>query len=144
MGFIWVLICIIFAIAEGITQAVVGIWFVAGAIGAFIAYLLGCSELVQVIVFISVSVLSLMCIRPLIKSFVNDKKDADELNEIAGKTCEIKSVGDNMTCKVDINGVTWNAYIKEGTSVNVGEMHTIESVKGNRLIVCGTKDKIDA
>lgn len=144
MGIIWVLLCIIFAVAEGITQAVVGIWFVAGAIGAFIAYFIGCSEFVQVTVFISISVLSLVCIRPLIKSLANDKKDADELNDIAGKTCKIKSVGDNMSCTVDINGVTWNAHIKEGTRVNIGEIHTIESIKGNRLIVCGTKNEVGA
>ena len=66
MEIIWLALLIVFAITEGVTVALVSIWFMGGALAALIAALCGAELWVQVVLFFAVSILLLLCLRPLI------------------------------------------------------------------------------
>ena len=58
MLWIWLGITIIAAAIELITIDLVSIWFTIGGIGALIAYALGLSQTIQIVVFV---ILSIIC-----------------------------------------------------------------------------------
>ena len=60
MYIIWAAAILILGVLEGITVQLVSIWFVFGAVAALIASICGANLTVQIIVFIAVSVISLL------------------------------------------------------------------------------------
>ena len=55
-AYVWLVLLILFLMAEGATVALVSLWFAAGALAAIIAALLGASVGLQLALFLVVSV----------------------------------------------------------------------------------------
>ena len=62
---IWLGLLLLFAIGEAVSVGLTSIWFAAGALVALIAALLGGPLWLQIVLFIVVSALCLLAIRPL-------------------------------------------------------------------------------
>ena len=70
MLWIWLGITIIAAVIELITIDLVSIWFTIGGIGALIAYALGLSQTIQIVVFVILSIICIFASRPLAKKYL--------------------------------------------------------------------------
>ena len=64
---IWIVIAVIFAIIEALTMGLTTIWFTIGGVAARFASIAGASVIVQVFVFLCVSIVLLYFTRPLAK-----------------------------------------------------------------------------
>ena len=62
---IWILGIIAFIILEAVTYQLVSIWFAIGALGGMIAAFSGVNFYVQMAVFIAVSFICILCLRPI-------------------------------------------------------------------------------
>ena len=72
---IWILGIIAFIILEAVTYQLVSIWFAIGALGGMIAAFSGVNFYVQMAVFIAVSFICILCLRPIsMKFFKNNDK----------------------------------------------------------------------
>ena len=65
MYIFWAVAIVAFGFLEGITAQLVSIWFVLGSIGALITAFAGGDIKLQLIVFVAVSVLTLIATRPI-------------------------------------------------------------------------------
>ena len=65
---IWLVLLLLFAGAEALTVGLTSVWFAAGALFALIAALLGGALWIQITLFLAVSVLCLLAVRPLAPS----------------------------------------------------------------------------
>ena len=65
--FVWIAATIAFIVVEAATTQLVTIWFAAGSAAATIAALLKADTLVQLIVFVAVSLIALVITRPIVK-----------------------------------------------------------------------------
>ena len=63
--FIWLGIAAVMAVVEVASLSLITMWFVVGALIAFAANLLGADVLIQVVVFLVVSVVCLIVLRPV-------------------------------------------------------------------------------
>ena len=72
-AYVWLVLLILFLMAEGATVALVSLWFAAGALAVIIAALLGASVGLQLALFLVVSVALLAMLRPVLKKYVNPK-----------------------------------------------------------------------
>lgn len=67
MNWIWLGAMIVFGILEAATAGLVSIWFVCGSVAALLATFLGAALWLQVVLFLSVSAITLAATRPLVR-----------------------------------------------------------------------------
>ena len=84
-SYIWLGCMILFGILEAATVSLVSLWFVGGALGAFLASLLGAPLWLQVTVFVVVSAVLLACLRPFVKKVAQPKKEPTNFDRILGQ-----------------------------------------------------------
>lgn len=133
---LWVTVIVASAIAEGVTAALVSIWFIAGGLAALVAQMAGAGLAVQVIIFLVVSLLVILFLRPVAVKVLYKNTDK-ALNSIVGKQAIVKERIDNINCtgEVFLEGKMWAAKSKDGSNIEEGTIVTVESVEGVKAIV---------
>lgn len=137
MEIIWLALLIVFAITEGVTVALVSIWFMGGALAALIAALCGAELWVQVVLFFAVSILLLLCLRPLSKRLIKQKKVATNADSNIGKEAVVTERIDNLQGigAVRISGVEWSARSADGSEIEKGAVVRVLRIEGVKVCV---------
>lgn len=137
MEIIWLALLIVFAITEGVTVALVSIWFMGGALAALIAALCGAELWVQVVLFFTVSILLLLCLRPLSKRLIKQKKVATNADSNIGKEAVVTERIDNLhgSGAVRISGVEWSARSADGSEIEKGAVVRVLRIEGVKVCV---------
>lgn len=137
MGVLWFVAIIVFVIIEASTVQFVSIWFAGGALLAFIASLLGASEIVQWIVFVLSSAILLTLTRPFVKKLMNKDAAVTGTDLLIGKsavmTKDTDNFGDSGEAKAD--GKFWTVKSSSGEHIQKDTVVTIEKIEGVKLIV---------
>lgn len=131
----WFIAFIVLLIIELVTINLVTIWFALGTVAAMIATIFTDSLVIQLIVFLIVSFLSLLISKPILKKFKKFKVEATNLDRVVGKTGEVvKKIGvDNRFGEVKVLGNVWTATSKE--EIEVGIKVKVLAIDGVKLIV---------
>lgn len=135
---IWLIIMIIFLIAEAVTVGLATIWFAAGALAAMAACALGFGTLVQFFVFFIVSMVLLIFTRPFALKYVNPNKIRTNYEDVVDKTVKITEKVDNIngTGTAVLNGQEWTARSKADDEIlEPGDLAKVVEVTGVKLIV---------
>lgn len=138
MWIIWLGIFVLAIVIEALTADLVTIWFaIGGVIALIISFIPGVQWWIEIIVFMVISVATLLCLRPIATKLLKRNivsSNVDEMIHKKGKM--IKGCDEINHGEVKINGVVWTAIssdehqaIKEGTLVEV------LAVDGNKLVV---------
>lgn len=124
----WATLFVVMLAAEATTLGLTTLWFAGGALAALVCSAAGTRPLVQVIVFLAVSVLLLALVRPVAKKYFNNsrvKTNADALAGMEGTVTEEIRMPDG-TGRVSVRGQDWAARqeggdhgLAEGTQVRV-------------------------
>ena len=140
---IWLLGLVVFVVLEAVTYQIVSIWFALGAVGALIAKAAGADFTVQIIVFIAVSGICLLCLRPISKKLIKNKTEATNVDSLIGADAIVTADINNLlgTGEGKINGMTWTMRSADGSEIGEGETVTVEKVEGVKLIVKRKDDK---
>jgi len=136
--YIWVVAVIIFAVVEGMTAQLVSIWFVVGSIGALVASLLGANWWVQGIVFLALTLLTLLGTRPLVKRLSRVNHVETNADRVIGKTAVVTEEIDNLAGKgqVKVLGNVWSARsVNDDMKIPVGQHVVVQKIEGVKLIV---------
>lgn len=133
----WLAVVAVMLVIEIFTMGLTTIWFSLGAVAAAIAAALGTPLWVQILLFSVVSVLIMLLVRPFAIKFMDKNKTKTNIEEIIGEQAEVIEDIDNQRerGKVRYRGVEWMARSVDGSKLTVGEMVTVESVSGVKLIV---------
>ena len=149
MWIIWLALMIIMVIVECMGPALVSIWFAAGALVSLILSLLSFIPnvtipwWVQVIVFIVVSAITLLALRPLSKRCLKRNTINSNVDSLVGKRGlleeEIKPFEPGV-CK--INDVLWTAISTNGKeTIAVKSVVEVVAIQGNKLLVKKVEEK---
>lgn len=132
---VWLAVLVGFAILEGVTAAVVSIWFCIGAVAALIISLIWPSAVaVQVIAFFIVSAIALMALRPFVRRMIGNKHVATNADASIGKNCQVVSeVQPGHFGRVKLEGMEWRA--KSAYVMPVGSWGRVEAIEGATLVV---------
>lgn len=133
----WAAAILIFGIAEAVTVQLVSIWFLVGAIAALIAALCGASPVIQIIIFIAVSVLALVITRPFVKKFVSSKKQSTNYDRVIGQIGIVTEDINNINAKgqVKADGKIWTARSVDDSIIPAGSEVIVNRIDGVKLIV---------
>lgn len=140
---IWLGIVIILIVVEIITLGLTTIWFAGGAAVACIAALLGASLLVQVILFMAVSVVLLFATRPVAMKYMNKNRTKTNAASLIGREAVVIQTIENLKAQgqVMVNGMEWTARsVREGEVIEKDTVVKIERIDGVKLIVKKTTD----
>jgi membrane protein implicated in regulation of membrane protease activity len=132
---LWIIIGAIAVAIDIITSAFLFMWFALGAIGAIIALMLGFSFTIQIIVFLVVSIVSMLIGYPVVKRTL--KKSVK-----VTKTTEQGYIGRRLTAdeeitekaRVKVDGIYWTVQ-KVGEDIKKGDKVQIVGLKGNKLLI---------
>lgn len=133
----WLVLLIIFAVSEAVTVGLTSIWFAAGALTALVAALLGGALWIQLTLFLAVSLLCLLAVRPLAKRHLNDRVVATNADRVIGAEAQVTEDIDNVHGKgaVIIRGMTWSARSEDGGSIVTGTMVRVLRIEGVKVFV---------
>lgn len=135
MAIYWIILFLVLLLIELATVNLVSIWFAIGAIAAFITSFFTDSALLQLLVFVVVSVVSLIIMLPVVKKFKSKEKFVPtNLDRLIGKEAEVtKEISSNHYGEVRIFDEIWTA--SSDCTLNVGEKVIVEKIDGVKLIV---------
>lgn len=133
----WAVLIVAFGIFEAATAQLVSIWFVFGAIAALVAALLHAPLYLQIIIFIVVSIVALLVTRPIVKKYINPKKEHTNADRVVGQQGIVVDKIDNLdgVGQVKIDGKIWTARSVDGSEIPAGSTVVIEKIEGVKLIV---------
>ena len=135
--YIWLSAFILFAAVELATSmALISIWFAVGALAALILSAFEVPLWIQLLIFILVSAILLICTRPIAKRLAKNNIDTNhELN--IGKTAKVIEDIDNAKAmgRVRLDGVDWTAVSDTGEIIEKGLHVTVTKVEGSKLYV---------
>lgn len=134
---LWLGATVILFIAEAITVNLVTVWFALGALAAFIAAVAGAGWAVQIVLFLVVTIVTLIFTRPIAKKHINGKHEATNADMVIGKTAIVTEDINNIAAKgaVSCMGKVWTARSLNGEEINQGQEVTVEKIQGVKLIV---------
>lgn len=134
---VWLIILALCLVVEIATLGLVTIWFAGGALVTFFVAMATDSLLIQVIVFLVVSLLLLFFTRPIAKKFYNDKRTKTNVDSVIGEQCKVTEVIDNFneTGTVLLNGLEWTARSKNEVVIEAGARVRVCAVDGVKVIV---------
>lgn len=133
----WIALLVVLVVIEAVTAQLVTIWFAAGAAAAIVAELLGAENWLQWIVFITVSAVTLIATRPLVKKATKQRIQPTNADRCIGQTAVVTEDIDNIAGKgqVHVNGTTWTARSSDGTTFTKDQHVKVERIDGVKLIV---------
>jgi membrane protein implicated in regulation of membrane protease activity len=138
MTLFWLIAMIALFVVEAATVNLVTLWFAFGALAALITTLLGGQLWLQIVVFIAVTVITLIPTRKLAKKyFSKSHHQATNADMYIGKDCTVTQDIDNLlsTGEVKCLGKEWSARSEDGKKIAVGETVTAVAIEGVKLIV---------
>ena len=115
MSLFWLIALILFGGLEAVTVGLTSIWFAVGALAALVACAADAPMLVQVVVFLGVSFLTLLLVRPMAQKYVNDRHVATNADRVIGREAVVIQKIDNLEGQgqVSVSGAVWTARSQE-------------------------------
>ena len=137
MKLIWTGLLIVFMIGEGVTVGLTSIWFAAGSLAALICALIGGPLWLQIALFIVISALCLLAIRPLAHKYLNNKVEPTNADRNIGSEAVVTEDINNLqaTGAVRIGGMVWSARSEDDTPIPAGTLVRVLRIEGVKVYV---------
>lgn len=133
---VWIVFIIVTIIIEIETLDLISIWFTLGAVGALIAAALDADLLIQVGIFISISILLLLATRPLAKGMSKKQRIATNADRVVGMIGIItKEVTPYQLGEIKVDYSLWRATNLNNQTFEVGEKALIKAISGTKLVI---------
>lgn len=137
MSLFWLIALILFGILEAVTVGLASIWFAAGALVSLLTSVAGAPLPVQIVVFLGISFITLLLVRPLAKRYVNDRKIPTNADRIIGQEAIVTQEISNLDGRgqVSVSGTFWTARAKNDSPISAGSRVRILAIEGVKVLV---------
>ena len=134
---IWLVLMVVFLIAEASTVAMISLWFAAGSLAALIAALLGAPLWLQITLFLAVSAVLLASLRTVIRKHFTPKLTATNVDAVIGSRGYVTADIDNVsaTGTVKLGAMEWTARSATGEIIQAGTLVKVERIEGVKVFV---------
>ncbi len=134
--FVWLGVAAAMALVEVVSLGLITLWFVIGALVAFAANLLGADLLVQIVVFLVVSLVCLVALRPVAVKYRHRGKREEPT--CVGQTAVVVEAldADGLTGRVETaDRMTWAARSADGQPIAAGQNVVVVGQQSVKLVV---------
>lgn len=134
--FVWLAVAAVMGVVEVLSFGLITMWFVVGALVAFVANLLGIDLLVQIVVFLVVSVGCLVGLRPVFVKY-RDRGKQEEPTHVGQTAIVVEDIDNHgLTGRVEMdNRMTWAARSADGSLIPTGQIVRVVGQESVKLIV---------
>lgn len=138
----WLILLAFLIFVEIVTLGLTTIWFAGGALVAFIVSLFYDNLLLEVILFLVVSLALLYFTRPIVKKYFNSTRTKTNYEAIIGRQALVTGTIDNINNDgwAVVNGLEWSARSVNGETIEKGTKVIVESISGVKLMVSIKKE----
>ena len=147
MGVIfWLVLLIVFIAIEASTVSLVSSWFACGALAALLASAFGAELWLQVVLFLVVSAVCLVLLRPIIKKHFTPKLVKTNVDSVIGTEGYVTAAVDNLTGagQVKLGAVYWTARSTSGDPIPEGTLVKVDRIEGVKAFVSPAEEKVIA
>ena len=133
---LWMAVFIISLFIELATVNLVSIWFTVGSLFALMANQLKLDIAYQIVIFIILSIICILLIRPLAANYLRGnivKTNADRA--IGEHVTLLKPISENAWGEVKVNGVLWHARSYDNKPIEQGTKVEVLAIEGAKLVV---------
>lgn len=137
VAIIWLVLLVVFLIAEASTVTLVSLWFAAGAFTALFASLLGAPLWLQLLLFLAISTLCLVALRPLVRKVLRPRLTATNADSVIGSTGLVTASIENVTAtgQVKLGAMVWTARSTSGQAIPEGTLVRVDRIEGVKVFV---------
>lgn len=136
MLILWIVLIVITIIIELETADLLTIWFTLGAIAALISSALDADPMLQVSIFIGVSLILIVLTRPLTKKMMKTEIVRTNADKVIGMQAVVtKTINPDEIGEVKVDNSLWRAINLDNQVINVGERVVVNAISGIKLIV---------
>ncbi len=137
IAIVWIALVVVFLVGEAVSVGLTSIWFAAGAVLALVAYFLGAKAWLQIVIFIVVSVTTLLLTRPLANKYINSRVQATNADAVIGQTATVTERVDNVagTGMASVGGRMWTARSADGSVIEPGTRATVKTIEGVKILL---------
>lgn len=138
MAFVWLAVMVVLLIMEALTAGLTTIWFAGGALIAAIGAYFGISMINQLLLFVCVSLVLVILMRPLALKVMNKNVTQTNVNSVIGKRAIVTTEINNLTQsgRVKLGDIEWKASsLNEDEVIPKDAVVVIDKVAGVKLIV---------
>ena len=142
---VWLAALIVLLVVEAATVALVCLWFAAGALCALIVSFFVESVWVQLAVFLAVSLVCLLALRPLAKKYMDPRRVATNADRAVGAEGVVTEDIDNLKAQgqVRVDGAPWTARTEpDAPPIPAGAAVRVLRIEGVKLIVAPLADPV--
>ena len=141
---IWLALIIVFLIMEAATVQLISTWFAAGALAAMIVSLIGGAVWLQIVVFLTVSIVLLVLLWPIARKHLKPKLVATNADALIGRVCTVTEEIDPVEGgRVKLGDVTWSARSVSDTQIPAGTLVTVMKIQGAKVFVEQVKKEVE-
>jgi membrane protein implicated in regulation of membrane protease activity len=123
------------------------LWFAAGALASVVASLFGADPWLQIVIFVTVTAVSLLATRPLVRRLQRGKSsEPTNADRYVGRRAVVLEEIDNVkgTGLIKVGGQVWSARSEDGFAVPAGESVQTVSIQGAKMLVSRPVPQSDA
>ena len=134
---LWLVLLIGFAGLEGLTAGLVSIWFCAGSLVALVASWFDASLLVQIGLFVIVSLIAMALVRPMARKWIQPKMVKTNADRILDQEGVVLEAIDNLRAsgQIKIGGAIWTARAQNDELIPEGGRVRVVRIEGVKAIV---------
>ena len=137
MSAVWLAVLVVFGIIEGATAGLTSIWFAAGALSALVVALLDGPLWLQIVLFLVVSFVTLITVRPLARKHLTPKNVPTNADRVIGAEGIVTQAIDNIRGEglVNVAGQSWTARSEEDQPIPAGTLIRVLRIEGVKVYV---------
>ena len=141
---LWFVLLVVFILAEASTVTMVSIWFVIGSLAAMIVSFLGGQFWLQIVVFLAVSAVLLIALRPVTKKFLSPRIVKTNVDSVIGAKGRVTASIDNVEAKgqVKLGAMEWTARSTDGSPIEKDTLVTVDRIEGVKVFVTPVKEEV--
>ena len=136
MPFFWIAVVVFAVIAEAMTTALVAIWFMPSALVAMVLSFFTVPTYVQVLVFMVLSALFIVFSRTIFNKTIRPVHTPTNADSVIGESAVVTEQVCNIENRglVKVRGQIWSAKSADGCVLEPGEIVSVISIEGVKLI----------
>lgn len=134
---IWLVLMVLFLIAEASTVTMISLWFAAGSLAALIVALTGGSLGFQIFTALAVSAVLLACLRPIVRKHFTPKLTKTNVDAVVDAQGYVTAEIDNIsaTGTVKLGAMEWTARSTNGSVIPKGTLVKVDKIEGVKAFV---------
>ena len=136
-AFVWLILMVLFLMAEASTVSLISIWFACGSLAAVLISFTGANYIWQIFTFIITSALLLLLLRPLVRKYFTPKLHRTNVDSVIGSqgyvTQEINN--EEAAGQVKLGAMYWTARSTSGAPIQKDVLVRVDRIEGVKVFV---------